>query len=193
MKHLLFFLLAFPLVGWGQTKPEKADHMPIFFESADWRTYRPAATLKQGSDTLIIDPEIIHFLSIGSRTYRIVRPEAYIEEVGGNPWTGFGIDEGPAGWEATDAARIAAYLDSVKLPWSVEPPLPPPYTGTRDSSGMWIWGRNRGTIFGQPEILWYPPTSALLRKISDSFVLSTDQSDTNHIFTFPKKHPKKKP
>lgn len=137
-------------------------------------------------DTVVIEGDV-HFLRIGCCTYRIIRPEAYIEEMGANPWTGFGIDEGPAGWGAMDTAKIAAYFDSVKLPWSVEPLPPSPYTGTRDSSGMWIWGRNRGTIAGQPEILWYPATSALLRKVSDSFVLSTDQSDTNRVYAGPKK------
>lgn len=74
MKLFLIFLLALPVVGWSQTK---AQDLNFVIGKNNTRV----ASLKAKSDTLIIVGDCIHFLRIGSRTYRIVRPEAYIEEV----------------------------------------------------------------------------------------------------------------
>lgn len=209
MKHFLYLLCALsvvggslvPAVGLGQTKADPcclqlgAGHVHILPSDRPVLSAPAHGAIWLMGDTVCVGEgnTPFHFLRIGSRTYRIVRPEAYIEEVGGNPWTGFGIDEGPAGWGTMDGSRMPARLDSIKFPWSVDPPLAP-YTGHYDSSArMWIWGRNRGTITRQPEILWHAATSALLRKVIDSFVLSTDQSDTNRIYAGPKKKKHRKP
>lgn len=204
MKILLYLLCAIPVVGWSQ-KPPPEPPVPI---SWDWPTKRITLI----NDTVILDGPGIRFLRIGSHTYRIVwsvyRLEGYIKEIVPDSTeflpdiiinTPLNVSNGGRNdWEGTDTAKIAAHLNTIRLPYSMDSPNTP-FTGTCDSSGMWIWGRNKGIDYldwpnRYPPMREAPITGYIL---PDSFrIFSANLAlagDTTFLAAPSKKHTKKKP
>lgn len=218
MKYMLSFLLALPVVGWSQTKADtliyhSRGHEACF--TASQGVWNVMVMSNQHFDSLeemnsflknadgILESLNTHHL----RAHRIVWRDAYLVEIPDSTEflpdiiinTPLNVSNGGRNdWEGTDTAKIAAHLYTIRFPYSMDFPNAP-YTGTLDSSGMWIWGRNKGIDYldwpnRYPPMREAPITGYILpdtfRIFSPNLALA---GDTTFLAAPSKKHTKKKP